>query len=393
MITFKPVAILGPKQPTSHELPLDPYLPDCTPQSVNLLESLKGDPSLRGSAPRLPSSGLSRSASTAASLSFRKQALTVAAQRPFRAIPAISARVRYTRSKGDGGKPTIIASLDIESAPFFDNEVTITIVDIVLTEGLAVDLSGGHALTLPMTCRPRDNLVFLFRLTPNGSISDGSNSNPRTLDIKIDATVLVSDVCHARIEMRWKAGVDFSTALNPSYGTPNQPMQRNKRPASLPVPPVPVNGNSMPAAPHATGSQSEAGVSPKRSLPNLVNNLSVTITLTAPRDVHVGVPFSWAIFVVNRSSISRKLAIMVIPKRRGNDLRDHMSKPSSSSAAGSIKMGNINAVLDETHLYAMQRNNRCDTVPIVSLSPDVNLGYVVFESLAQIILLIRCKGF
>lgn len=384
MITFKPVAILRSHQPTSHELSLDSYLPDYIPQSVNLLESLKGDPSLRGSAPRLPSFRLSRSASTAASLSLRKQALTVAEQRPFRAIPAISARVRYTRSKGDGGKPTIIASLDLESAPFFDNEVIISLVDMVLSEGLAVDLSGGHALILPMICQPRDNLVFLFRLTPNGSISDGSNSNPRTLDIKIDATVLISDVCHARIEMRWKAGVDFSTALNPSYGTPNQPMQRNKRPTSLPVPPVPVDGHGMPAAPHATGSQSEAEMSPERSLSNSVNNLSVTITLTAPRNVHVGVPFSWAIFVVNRSSISRKLVIMVISKRRGNDLRKHMSKASSSSAVGPLNMGNVNAVLDETHLYAMQRNNRYDTVPIVSLSPDVKLGYVIFESLAQI---------
>lgn len=392
MITFKPVAILESHQPINHKLPLDPYLPDCTPQSINLLESLKGDPSLRLAEPRLPSFRLFRSASTAASLSLSKQALAVAVQRPFRAVPAISARVRYTRSKGDGGKPTIIASLDIETAPFFDNEVTITFVDVILSEGSAVDLSGGHALTLPMTCRPRDNQVFLFRLTPTGSISDGSNSNPRTLDIKIDAIVLVSDICRAHIEMRWKAGVDFSTALNPSYGTPNQPMQRDKRPTSLPVPPVPANGNGMPAAPQATGSQSESDVSPKRSRSNSVNDLSITVTLTAPRDVHLGVPFSWDVFVVNRSSVPRKLAIMVIPKRKGYDISAHLSMPSSSSAAGSIGMGNVDAVLDEKHLYAVQRSNGSDGVQIVSLSTDVKLGYVVSKPLAQTIL-IGCKGF
>ncbi len=381
MITFKPVAILQSHLAINHELPTDPYLPDCIPQSINLLESLKGDPILRGVEPRLPASRLSRCASTAASLNSRNQTLTVAAQRPFRAIPAISARVRYMRSKGNGGKPTIIASLDIEAAPFFDNEVTITIVDVVLSEGSAVDLSGGHALILPMTCQPRDNQVFLFRLTPNGNIFDGSSSSPRILDIRIDATVFVSEICRARIEMRWKAGVDFSTALNPSYGTPNQPMQRDKRPASLPALPVPANGNSMPAAPQAAGSHSEADVSPKRSRSNSVNNLSITITFTAPRFVHVGVPFTWDVFVVNRSSITRKLAIVVIPKRKGNDLRAHMSKPSSSSADGLMDMGYANAVLDEAHLYAVQRNNGSDPVQIVSLSTDVKIGYVHLQSI------------
>ena len=392
MITFKPVGILRSQNSMSHELTLDPYLPDCTPQSVNLLESLKGDPVLRGVEPRLLAYRLSRTAAASAILSSTHQNITTAAQRAFRAIPAISARIRYTRSKGDGAKPTLIASLDIETAPFHDIYVTITSVDLVLSEGLAEDLNGSHTLTLPMTCRPKDNQVFLFRLTPSGNILDGSNSSPRTIDVKIDATVLVSDICRPRIEMRWKAGVDFSTALNPSYGAPNQPMQRDKRPTSLPVPPIPKNGNGMPAAPQGAGSRSGADSSPNRSRSNSVNDLSITVTFTAPKDVHVGVPFSWDAFVVNRSSISRKLAIMVIPIRKRSEIRGHLSKPSSSSVVGSKERGNFDAVLDETHLYAVQRSSGNDDVQIVSLSADVKLGYVLLP-LFYPTLLIDYPGF
>ena len=379
MITFKPVARLRSHNTTNHDVLVDPYLPDCIPQTINLLGSLKGDPVLHGAEPLLPAFRLSRNTPTAVSLTSTYKTVAVAAQRLFRAIPAISARVRYTRSKGDNGQPTIIASLDIETAPFFDNDVTITMVDVIVSEGSAEDLAGSHALILPIICRPRDNQVFLFRLTPNGNIADGSNSNPRTLDVKIDATVLVSDVCRPRIEMRWKAGVDFSTALNPSYGTPNQPMQRPKRPASLPVPPTSANDTSTPAAPPPAGSQLGADVSSNQSRSNSVNDLSITITFTAPRDVQVGVPFSWEVFVVNRSSMPRKLAIMVIPKRKKTEIRGHLSKPSSSSAGALREMGNTDAVLDETHLYAMQRNNGNDAVQIVSLSTDVKLGYVTLQ--------------
>ncbi len=379
MITFKPVAILRPHNPTNRDVPVDPYLPDCIPQSINLLESLKGDPVLRGAEPVLPAFRLSRNTHTAANLTSTYKTIAVAAQRPFRAIPAISARVRYTRSKGDCGKPTIIASLDIETAPFFDNNVAVTMVDVILSEGSAENLAGSHALMLPIICRPRDNQIFLFRLTPNGNTSDGSNSSPRTLDIKIDATVLVSDVSRPRIEMRWKAGVDFSTALNPSYGTPNQPMQRPKRPASLPVPPAPANDTNMPAAPPPAGSQLGGDVSSDRSRSNSANDLSITITFTAPRDVQVGVPFSWDVFVVNRSSMPRKLAIMVMPKRKKTEIRGPLSKPSSFSAGGLREMSNADAVLDETHLYAMQRNSGNDAVQIVILSTDVNLGYVILQ--------------
>ena len=379
MITFKPVATFRFQTSTGYEPILDPYLPDCTPQSMNLFESLKGEPILRGVEPQLSASRLSRNASAINSFNSTHRKLITPAQRTFRAIPAISARVRYTRSKGDGGKPTIVASLDIETAPFYKNDVRITTVDLSLSEGLAEGLSDGHTLALPMTCRPNDNQVFLFRLTPNGNVLDGSNSSPRTIDVGIDATVLVSDICRPRIHMRWKAGIDFSTALNPSYGTPSQPMQRDKRPACLPVPPISNNGNGMLSAPSGAESYSGPDSRPNQSRSTSVNDLSITVTFTAPRVVHVGVPFSWDVFVVNRSSIPRKLTIMVIPKRKRNEVKGHLSNPSSSSTGGAKEMGNADAVLDETHLYALQRNSSNDDVQIVSLSTDVKLGYVAFQ--------------
>ena len=379
MISFRPIANLRPHQAESLELHGDPYLQELTPESMNLLEALKGDPILQGVEPQLPASRLSRSATTTSNLNLESQILKVAAQRCFRAIPAISARVRYTRSKG-GGKPTIIASLDVETAPFFNDNVMITVVELVLFEGLVEDLGGGHALTLPKFCRPRDNQVFVFQLTPNENALDASNSNSRTLDIKIHATVLVSSVCRPRVEMRWTAGVDFSTALNPSYGTPNQPMQRDKRPATIPVPPTPSQSTSIPTIYEVTGSPSKEIVHTTRSWSNSANDLGIAMTLTAPSMVHVGVPFSWEVFVVNRSNIPRKLAIMVIPKRNKNEAKDHLSKPSSSSAGGPKKTYDAEAILDETSLFILERHKGNDPVEIISLSTDVKIGYVNLQS-------------
>lgn len=351
----------------------DRYLPDGVPASLNLLDSLKDEPFLHGTGPRLSALRLSRIGSTDQDITSGDQKLKVLPQLAFRAIPALTARVRYSKSSAHIRQPTVFASLDIETAPFFDNDIVITAINMTLSGGSAMNLSSD-ALTFPIPCRPKDNPIFLFHLIPNEGPHDSSNSNrtSKMLDITVKAKVVVSKTCRPRIEMRWKTGVDFSIALNPSYGPSGQSLQRKQRPASLPV----TTGTSNKSETPPPGHESDSGGVPAlgRQLTTFTSDLGVTLTFTAPGEVRVGEPFCWDVFVVNRSNKSRRLAITVIPKRQRGNFKGHLSRPSSSSTGGRKEAGIADHVLDENLLYAMQRNVAKEPPQIVSLSTDVKIG-------------------
>lgn len=379
MIVFKPSAVLQPPVLADSGYSGDPYLPSGIPGSLNIFESLKGDRVLQGIEPRLSALRLSRIGSTTLSPKSTTRALKSLLPAAFRAIPALSAKVRYSSSISQAAKSTLIASLEIETAPFFDNDVIVTGIGMHLSEGLAQDLSIGSGLNLPLRCRPKDNPIFLYRLIPTERELDGPNasSTSRMLEITIDAEVVVSETCRPRIEMRWKTGVDFSIALNPSYGAPGQSLQRNKRPASLPVAlATSSNGNQS----TLTQEREFASITsnPMRQRAVSAGDLGITITFTAPKEVRVGQPFSWDVSIVNRSSKPQKLVITVIPKRKRGDPKGHLSKSSSSSIGGYKGNGNAEAVMDENLLYAVQRNAGNDSPRIVALSTEVKIGYVTY---------------
>ena len=350
----------------------DRYLPSGVPTSVNLLDSLKGERALKGIVPRLPARRLTRINTTNADPTLTERALSVVPQRDFRAIPAITARARYSKANAVNGKPTVVASLDIETATFLDYDICIEAVQLKVYDGLSENLDYGGKPLLPMTCRPKDNATFLFRLISGGPFSDASNpnSNSRTLDISIDATVFASGTCKPRIQMRWRAAVDFSSSLNPTFGAPSQPLQRSKRPANISMAQVTSTEIGTPGPGQGLnpddGRRRESAVS--------FSELDVSVTFTAPNEIYVGEPFCWDVFVVNRSNEPRKLVISTILKRKRGDARSHLSKPSTSSAGGQKDSGTADAVMDENIVYAMQRNASNNAVQIISLSNEVKIG-------------------
>lgn len=377
VILFKPSATMGSARTSTAAGIDDQYLPSCVPTSLNLLESLQDDPALSGGKPRLSALRLSKVTYTAQHMKGQTQPLTRIAQRAFPAMSALSARIRYTRSNFNSSKPMVVASLDIETAPFLECEISLEKVQTRMAEGSAEDLATGHTIRLPMRCQPRDAAVFLYRLVPLDSFADQSviTFNARTLDILIGATVLVSAICRPQIEMRWKTAVDFSAPLNPSYGAPGQSLQRNNRPASLPVPSF--TDGKLVASTSAQATElpkiTEAAANGHRSAP--VTDLGITVTFTGPAEVYVGKPFGWDVFVVNRSSHPRKLALLVIPKHRRVETHNkHLSKGSSSSAGGSKDGTMADAVIDENFLYAMQKSATMDTAQLVNLSTDARIG-------------------
>lgn len=293
----------------------------------------------------------------------------------FRGLPAISSRLRYSKSNCRAGRHSIIASLDVETGTFSGQDIAITHVSMQLSEGYAEDMGKALPSLLPLVCRPKDNPTFLFRLTPNEPSLDASNqSSAKTVLITVHATVLISETCRPSIEMGWKTGIDFSAALNPLYGAPGQSMQRQNRPSSLQRTSSIADGNGLPASAREGGPSSESRSNEQRQRAGSATDFGVSIAFTAPKSVRVGEPFSWDVLVLNRSNRPRQLALTVIPKRRRGFTGTHSSKSSSSSVRVGKDSDFAQAVIDENVLYAMQRNAGHEATQVISMSSDIRVG-------------------
>jgi hypothetical protein len=346
----------------------DKYMTSLTPSPVNLLESLKGDPTLGGVDPYLPASRLSR---VVPATQLEKPSFQVRpkSQHRIRVVPAVSARIRYSRLNTFSSKPTTIASLDFEVTPLASHDVALERADISLADGKVKKLSTEtDFLNLPIICKPRDDITFLYKLTPEY----GPEVNPPTtaildvLDISIESRVLLSEVCRPRILMRWKANVDFSMPVNPTFGGPSQGLQRNNRPTSIPVTPTVANaaGIITPITPRGSA----------RNRAQSITDLGITITFSGPDRVEVGKNFHWEVFIVNHSTKARKLSLVAIPKRRRGDIRKYASKTSSSSVSAHKNDLVAEAIADENIVYAMQKNGAMQSTDLICVSTEVRIG-------------------
>lgn len=286
---------------------------------------------------------------------------------PIPIVAAASARIRYRRLNSYIGRPTTIASLDFEVTPFLNCAVVLDKAELHLLDGTVDTLSDVPELLPPITCSPRDDVTLLYRLTseygpdPNPS----TTVTPSTLDISLGAVVLLSEDCRPRISMQWRTNVDFSLPLNPTFGGPSHAIQRSNRPASLPM-----------TASHASAN---SGIRPpsRISLHERVYSamdLAVTISFSGPASVEVGKPFSWSVFIVNRSPVPRKFALAAIPRRKRADPRSHVARPSSSSIASRKEDQVAEAVTDDNIVHAMQKSAAGQDAELICLSTDIRVG-------------------
>ena len=373
-IFFRLSATLRPDKEVNN--PTDSLLQSGIPGSINLLESLKGDPALNGVEPWLSDSKLHGISPKSYDSFVNDGNLRVGTQMAFRGLPAISSRVRYSKSHGRAGRFSVIATLDVETGAFSDEDISITHVNMQLSEGSAQDMGKGTAPPLPLKCRPKDNPTFLFSLTPSGPDLDTYNhSLAKTVLITVHATVLVSENCRPTIEMRWKTGIDFSAALNPIHGAPGPSMQRPNRPISLQRTSSTADGDTMAVSAREGKASYESGSNEQQHRMSSVVDFGISITFTAPKAVYVGEVFSWDVLILNRSSKPRQLALIVIPRRRKGLLVGTHSARSSSSSMKGRKVGEFaDSVIDENVLYAMQRNAGHEAMQVISMSTDVRVG-------------------
>ena len=374
---FKISASLQPRKAVNSLQEYDPYLPSGIPLPVNLLQPLQDDPALKGVGPRLPAFRLSQRTVIPPTIPQEMLPIRTVSKKAIRTIPAISARMRYHQSSDSASKLTVIAALDIEIPAFTDNDVDLKSVNVQLNEGEAKDLVGNDILKLPIKCRPRDHIGFLYRLTPqNAPLGGGSIAlNAKALEVSIDGEVLVSAICHPRIHMRWRTSVDFSAALHPNYGKPTQSMQRNHRPTSLPAPTASTLKANIPAE---SGSDITKGsIEGSRRASTTIADIGITVTFAAAQDVYVGEPFTWDIFIVNRSTKLRRLAITVIPRLKRIEGRKVGSRPSSSSSnPGSMTSSVAEAIMDENMLHAVMKTQSTEGTQLICLTTEIKIGYV-----------------
>ncbi|OJD18851.1 hypothetical protein AJ78_01184 [Emergomyces pasteurianus Ep9510] len=378
-VVFSASATLSPVNKESEESE-DAYLPTGVPGSVNIFQSLVENTSQGQSNPPpfLPASRLLRVVPVAREeeSSHRVQQET---QQPLRIIPIASARIRYSRLNPTSRKPTTIANLDFEVTPYTNFDVILQKTELTLFGGQVESLTNSNGYSLPVTCRPRDDMTFVYKLTPEHGMEAASSTTATVyvLDISLGATICVSEECRPRISMQWRTNVDFSLLLNPSFSGPSQVLQQNNRPASLPITPSQSGGGDGGGTPTSLTTNGGALATNRRSAYVSTADIGVTISFSGPSSVEVGKPFHWDVFIVNRSQKPKKFAMAAVPRRKRADARSsrHITRPSSSSVSSGRKDEQIaEAVTDENIVYAMQKNAIPYDTELICLSTDIRVG-------------------
>lgn len=364
------------------------YLPACVPSGINLLEPFEADPFMNGIKPHLSAQRVSRVAPATQQAQDILRPIKSLSNLPLRIYPVAHSRMRFTHLNTAPSTATVLAMLEIDFTPFFECEVIISKISIVVADGIVEDLTSQSGMQFPVSCVAHDHVTFLYRITPVDA--DMATKNPvRDLGVSISATALAHpNTCEPSLSMAWTATVDFTVPVNPGYGSAMQPIQRKHRPSQLSI-----GGES-------TTSLIAPSVARPDSLPTLeaatrteatVPDIGITMTFTGPppsQKIYPGDEFVWNIFVVNRSlsptAAARKLAIVAIPRRRRNESR--VTQPPSISRISEALHGqhpqlkgardrNIaDAVFDDNVVHAMQYSSVIDNTELVCLSADVRVG-------------------
>lgn len=378
-IVFSATAGLKPSKQVPTGNLREEYLPSQVPSGLNLLESFSNDPALAGVKPRLSALRVSRVAPATQVARDLMRPLKNISRQSIKCYPAINARVRYSRPNSAPSNPLVIASLDVDITPFANCEIILTKVQLDITGGDVVDMNNVPGMILPISCRPQDDITFLYRVEPD-ELDITNKSLVRALDISIQASANVSSVCQPQISMKWTTSLDFTLPVNPGFGNPTQPIQRPHRPAQLSIgnssfETVPTVSSLAVIRPDALPS---IDITTRQQRNSSVPDFGVTVTFTGPPPniaIYPGVPFVWSVFIVNRSDRPRKLSLKVLPKRRRTEAR--ITRPPSTSYAGPRKEHKVaDAVVDENIVYAMQRNSAVDTTEVVCMSTEARVGHL-----------------
>jgi hypothetical protein len=339
----------------------DDYLPSRVPTALNLLQSFVADPALAGIHPRLSAMRISKVIPSAPVARELVRPIRNGQRPLFRVLPPLIWRIRYSRLQTALNDLSLVASLDLEVAQFTPYDVEIKNVSLTLQGGNVKVLSDNQDITA--IHKPGDQLTYMYKikpdLAPDGTPALGTKGHYLTL--KVDANVSIASNCRPDIAIEWRTPVDFvseqaSSLIKAAHRLSSSTINTTKAP----------NLDTL----QTQDAQEQSEQDPSN------NSINVTLTVTGPPNVRVGEIFAWDVFIVNRSDQTRKLAILVIAKRR-RDMEKHKSHPSISSVGGirsDKKELLATAVIDENIVYAKQKSARTETSELICLTTDIRLG-------------------
>ncbi|OAP54506.1 hypothetical protein AYL99_10954 [Fonsecaea erecta] len=377
-IILIPSATINP--PQRDEIDKNDNLKPFQPLEANALEPMRFLPGLKDNPPYLAASRLERVLPMTTTHMHRVHLQHVPSRR-HSAVPATMSRIRYQKVNAFSTTPATIVLLDMDIIPFVRVDATIEYVDLSLKNGSTEPLMPGF---LPMKTRSGDCITFLYRLhqkiSPNRAPGFGPvNPNVDVLSIVIRLAIKLNEKCHPVLVMKWTTNVDFTPALNPSFGPPSQPIQRPNRPTSLPV--NPDIGTTAPAAAVSASLQPAFDTEARSGL---------SISFTAPDiPVRVGEPFSWKVLVVNNSLKMAKIAIIPLPRIQRQTTQTqlfakrHAPKSSTASFHPSerrhTKEGEdidiAQAIVDENVVYAMHHSYPVPPeTDLLALTAELRIG-------------------
>lgn len=307
--------------------------------------------------------------------------IKIGLRRLFRAAPAIIWKIRYSRWQSSLNDIAIIASLDLEVAPITGCSVAIKEVELTLQDGRVEPYIGSVSAGNGMVCKPGDQFTLLYKIIPGSAASRASinDSNVHTLDLKIIAQALASEDCRPNISVEWRTSIDFSMGSNTTTGRAAQLLGRPSQSFLPPNQRLRLPGpDSLPSHDEHRAQEDDGS-----------DEINISLTISGPSRVSVGDVFQWDVFIVNCSDKARKLAVLVIPKRRKAETERHIAHPSTSSAGGRREDRDepmAKAIVDDNIVYAQQKNSKLEPAELISLTTDVRIGYVVLYTLCQGIL-------
>lgn len=269
-------------------------------------------------------------------------------------------RIKFSKIQAPLGDLSLMASLDLEVAQYTTYSIRIKKISLTLQGGEVKPLAGEDDTTTKY--KPGDQLSCMYKVKPDLAL-DGTpvlGSKGHVLTLNVDAEVFVSKDCQPSVSIEWRTPVDFvneqsTNLIKAAHRLSSLSLQNGKV----------TSPDALPA--HDTQSQQDG------QTPNAIN---VTLTVSGPATVQVGKMFYWDVFIVNRSEKARKLAVLVISKRKRDYERhkSHGSASSNSGTGGDKKELLASAVVDENVVYAKQKSARVEAAELVCLTTDIRLG-------------------
>ncbi|KAK6335597.1 hypothetical protein TWF696_002364 [Orbilia brochopaga] len=321
-------------------LPENEYLSSRQALNVNILESFGGDSPDK--LPYLSALRVSRVIPTQPAAKESFSPLGYSSKRTFPIVPGLNFKLRGNKTPRRANTENLFAHLTLEVTPQLGCNFEIR--DVVLECGGAIVSSmDASENSFPTVLQVMDEITFLFKIPNKPSLSQPA-SLLKHLVVKLKGQAMISDVCKPLISTHWETSIDFSSrhevnaAAVTTTSHPNPPSLRlSTRPLS---------------------SGSNIGLA-------VAEPMGLTITFTAMTlSVHPGDIFAWRVFVMNRSSRARRLALLVPPKRRKGEGKILPSVPHNMTEP----------VVEDAALYSSYKSQHLEAVELIPLVNDVRIG-------------------